>query len=414
MGRNKDTDMIVASYSGDLAVAHGRETRNLIGTKKYQNVFKDTSLAPDSKAKGTWNTTGKGAYNAAGVGGSITGKGAKIFIIDDPFKDRKEAESVLIRDDRDSWRKSVARTRLTPDGAMVILHTRWHDDDMIGRIVAMDDYIDYFEWEKLHEAGEPSTKTWVRMTLPAIAEQDEPFRKAGEALWPGRYDLKELALIKGDLGGYEWSALYQQSPVDDEHRVFRPEWFKYRQMEEILSLNTTNYMTVDTKGTSKEESGSDYIGITINYVDNSGNWNFKSWRVRMSSKDLIDFFFTAHINFKLTRIGIEKTMYTEGLEVYLDEEMKKRQHFLPIVELKHGGTRKEIRIEGLQPRYERGAIFHIMEYGKNTCADLEEELLRFPKAVNDDASDSAAYQPQVVRPVDLLGLNEEELAVLPD
>lgn len=134
----------------------------------------------------------------------------------------------------------------------------------------------------------------------------------------------------------------------------------------------------------------------------------------MSSKDLIDFFFTAHINFKLTRIGIEKTMYTEGLEVYLDEEMKKRQHFLPIVELKHGGTRKEIRIEGLQPRYERGAIFHIMEYGKNTCADLEEELLRFPKAVNDDASDSAAYQPQVVRPVDLLGLNEEELAVLPD
>lgn len=411
MGRDKDTDMIVASYSGDLAVAHGRETRNLISSKPYQNIFKETSLAPDSKAKGTWNTTGKGAYNAAGVGGSITGKGAKIFIIDDPFKDRKEVESVIIRDDRDSWRKSVARTRLTPDGAMVILHTRWHDDDMIGRIVADGDFIDFFEWEKLFEAGEAIPKTWVRMTLPAIAEHDEPFRQSGEALWPGRYDLKELDLIKRDLGGYEWSALYQQSPVDDEHRVFHPDWFQYRDVEEVDKLNTTNFMTIDTKGTERRDAGSDYIGITVNHVENSGQWNFRSWRDRMSSKELVDFLFTAHIKYRLAKIGIEKTSFTEGLEVYLNEEMAKRNHYLPIVQLKHGGTKKEIRIEALQPRYERGAIYHVREYGQNTCADLEEELLRFPKAINDDASDSAAYQMQVVQAVNVLDNDEEELAI---
>lgn len=410
MGKDQDAPVIVASYSGDLAVSHGRETRNLIGSKKYQNVF-STKLAQDSKAKGTWNTEGKGAYNAAGVGGSITGKGAKFFIIDDPFKDRKEAESVLIRDDRDSWRKSVARTRLTPDGAMVILHTRWHDDDMIGRIVVDGDFIDYFEWKKLFEAGEPIPKTWVRLTLPAIAEVDEPFRKAGDPLWASRYGLDELNLIKADLGGYEWSALYQQSPVDDEHRVFHPEWFKYREMEEVLRLNTTNFMTVDTKATNSRDSGSDYIGITINFVEANGTWNFKSWRVRMSSKELVDFLFTAHLNFRLAKIGIEKTAYTEGLQVYLNEEMARRNHYLPIVELKHGGTRKEVRIEGLQPRYERGAIFHIREYNGNTCADLEEELLRFPKAINDDASDSAAYQSQMVESINILDREEEELGV---
>lgn len=390
VGKDKDTPVIVSSYSGDLATDHGRETRNLIKSKRYQNIF-DTKLAPDSDAKGKWNTDGKGAYNAAGVGGSITGKGARIFVIDDPLKDRKEADSLLIRDDRYKWMRSVARTRLTPDGAMVVMHTRWHDDDLIGRVVAEGDWVDYFDWL---ENG--SDKQWVRLTLPAIAEHDEPYRKKGEALWPKRYDLKELESIKKDIGSYEWSALYQQNPVDEENQVFKREWFKYRTYEEIQNMNCVAYMTIDTKATNKRDAGTDYIGITINYVDTVGNWNLMSERRKMSGKELVDFMFTAHTNYNLSKIGVEKTAYTEGLETYLDEEMRKRKHFLPLVELSHGGTKKEIRIEALQPRYERGAIFHLTRYDKNTCVDLEEELLRFPVAVNDDASDSAAYMNQIV------------------
>lgn len=390
VGRDKNKSVIVSSYSGDLATDHGRETRNLIKSKRYQNIF-DTKLAPDSDAKGKWNTDGKGAYNAAGVGGSITGKGADIFVVDDPLKDRKEADSLPIRDDRYKWLRSVARTRLTPDGAMVIMHTRWHDDDMIGRIEAEDDWVDYFEWLR-----NGSNKQWVRLTLPAIAEHDEPHRKAGEALWPARYDLTELSAIKKDIGSYEWSALYQQNPIDEENRVFKQEWFKYRDYDEVMDMNCVSFMTIDTKATNKKEAGTDYIGITIDFVDQLGNWNLMSERRKMSGKELVDFLFTAHTNYNLSKIGIEKTAYTEGLETYLDQEMRQRKHFLPLVELSHGGTKKEIRIEGLQPRYERGAVFHIMRYGKNTCVDLEEELLRFPVAVNDDASDSAAYLNQVV------------------
>lgn len=394
VGKNKDTPIIVSSYSGDLAVDHGRETRNLIESPTYKNIFK-TKLAPDSTAKGKWNTDGKGAYNAAGVGGSITGKGAKIFVIDDPLKDRKEADSILIRDDRFKWMRSVARTRLTPDGAMIITHTRWHDDDMIGRLTAEGDYVNYFDWLDGKRAK------WVRLSFPAIATEDEPYRKMGEALWPNRYSLEELNSLKADIGGYEWSALYQQNPIDEDNRVFHKEWFKKREYAELEELNTSNYLTIDTKATNKQDAGSDYIGITFNFVDNQGVWNLMSERRKMSSKDLVDFLFTSHTNYKLIKIGIEKTAYTEGLAVYLDEEMRRRNHYLPIVELSHGGTKKEIRIESLQPRYERGAVYHLVKYGKNTCADLEEELLRFPKAINDDASDATAYQNQIVEYIEL-------------
>lgn len=403
-GKNENHSVIVASYSGDLAADHGRATRELMNSVKYQNIFK-TKLAPDSKAKSKFNTTGKGAYNAAGVGGSITGKGAKFFIIDDPFKDRKEADSPLIREDRDRWRKSVARTRLTPDGGMIITHTRWHDDDIVGRIVAEGEWIDYFEYKEKGLCG----KKWVRLRLPAIAEKDEQYRKKGEALWANHYNLTELEDIKKELGGYEWSALYQQNPIDEENQVFKKDWFKYRDINEVKDRPYTAYMSIDTKATSDADAGTDYIGITINFVDSDNRWNFMSERRKMSLRDLIDFLFTSHTNHNLAKIGIEKTAFTEGMDLYLTEEQRKRNHYLPLVELKHGGTRKELRIEALQPRYENGAIFHITQYGKNQCFDLEDELLRFPKAVNDDASDSAAYQTQLVTPSILM--SDSSLAI---
>ncbi len=391
-GKNADNGVIVASYSGDLATDHGRETRNLMGELEYKNVF-ETELAPDSTAKGKFHTNGKGTYNASGVGGSVTGKGAQFFIVDDPFKDRKEADSVLIRDDRWKWLKSVARTRLTPTGAMIIMHTRWHDDDIIGRIKSEEDVISYNDYKN----GKPVAK-WVELKLQAIAEQDEDERKAGEPLWADHYDIDELTAIKKDIGGYEWSALYQQEPVDDENRMFMPEWFKYKELTEVEELSTSRYLTIDTKSTNAKDAGTDYIGVCLNFVDSDNNWYLRSERVKLSSKGLVDLMFNWYTRYQVASIGIEKTAFTEGLKPYIDQEMRTRNMFLPIVELSHGGTRKEIRIEGLAPRYERGSIYHIKQSGTNLCADLEEELLRFPIAKNDDASDATAYQNQIAEP----------------
>ena len=406
IGRDPSKQFIVSSYSGDLATDSGRETRDFIKSQQYKNVFPSVRLAGDAKAKGKWNVEklvgdvwkkARGAYNSVGVGGSTTGKGADIFVVDDPLKDRKEADSALIRDERFKWLRSVATTRLSPKGAMIIMHTRWHDDDMIGRLTEGDDAESFVYYEDYLENGLQGAK-WVRLRLQAIATEDETYRKEGEALWPDRYPLDELKLKKDSLGGYEWSALYQQEPIDEENRVFHKEWFKYRDIKELEDIPTANYLTIDTKGTDKAEDGTDYIGLTLNMVDSDNNWHLRSSRVKLSGKELVDLMFNWHERYSLAKIGIEKTSYTEGLKPYMDAEERIRNTFLPIVELKHGGTKKEIRIEGLSPRYERGAIFHMKAGALNLCTDLEGELLRFPKAKNDDASDATAYQDQVAEP----------------
>ncbi len=390
VGKDEDHSVIVASYSGDLATDHGRETRNIINSDSYKNLF-DTTLAEDSKAKGKWNTGGKGAYNAVGVGGSATGKGADFFVIDDPLKDRKEADSLVIRDERWKWLRSVARTRLSPLGAMIIMHTRWHEDDIIGRLTegkeTKESWVDYFEFIK-NGLGEAK---WVRLTLKAIAEQDEPYRKAKEALWPERYPLKELEDIKSSLGPYEFSALYQQRPVDDENREFKREWIKYRKQEEVNTFVTRKFATIDTALRTKDTS--DYTGVTRNYVDTKNDWHLRASRYRLNSKGVLDLIFMLH-NEGFEEIGVEEGAFTYVVEPFLVDEMKIRGVFPRITPLKHNQTMKEVRIRGLIPRYSVGKIYHIV----GEVADLEEEMLVFPKGANDDVIDSAAYQIQIAKP----------------
>ena len=385
VGKEKDTDVIVASYSGDLATDHGRETRNLIETQKYQNVFK-THLAEDSSAKGKWNTNGRGSYNAAGVGGSITGKGADFFIIDDYLKDRKEADSQVIREDRWKWFRSVARTRLSPQGAMVVMATRWHQDDLIGRITEGEDkepWVDYFDYLNGARAK------WVRLTLPAIAERDEPYRKSGEPLWKERYSLLELSDIKSSLGPYEWGALYQARPVDDANRKFKKEWFHYRTWAEVEKQRTRKFATIDPNLKKSDES--DYCGVSRVYVNERGEWHVRSNRYRVDASEVINLIFLLHQE-GFEKIGVEEGAFSYVVEPFLKEEMRKRGKFPNVVPLKHGGRMKETRIEGLVPWYNNKQVWHIV----GECSELEEELLVFPRGTHDDCADSLAYAISIV------------------
>lgn len=398
VGKNPDHSVIVSSYSGDLATDHGRETRNLIKGKKYQNTF-NTKLSPDSDSKSKWNTqkldakgkewiNAKGAYNAAGVGGSITGRGADVLIIDDPLKDREEADSEVIREARWKWLRSVARTRLSPKGAMVIMHTRWHEDDMIGRITdgekTKESWIDYFDFL---ERGLDGNK-WVRLTLKAIAEEDEAMRKKGEALWPKRYNLEELSDIKNSLGPYEWSALYQQEPVDDESREFKQAWFKQSTFEKLERMKTRKFATIDTALKAKE--GADYTGVTRCWTTENEDWYVNGRRYRLDSRGIIDLVFMLHDEgFEV--IGIEEGAWLLAVKPFFDEECKTRGVFPRVTTLKHNQVMKEVRIRGLVPRYTVGKIWHI------ESPDLEKELLAFPKGANDDVADSTSYLPQIIR-----------------
>lgn len=401
VGVHPDWSFIVSSYSGDLATDHGRETRNLIDGDKYQLLFK-TRLAPDSKAKGKWNTqkwvegtdgqeghfkNAKGAYNAAGVGGSITGKGAHVFIVDDSLKDRKEAESQLVRDGIWAWFRSVARTRLTPDGRMIVMGTRWHQDDLAGRIMEQDTWRDYF--------APDNGEKWVRLRLMAIAEEDQPpFRKAGEALWPDRYGLTELEDIKASLGPYEWEALYQQRPISSETQEFKPGWYRYRTHTEVAALKRKmRLLSVDTA--ASKSAAADFTGLCDNLVDTDSKWNLKAWKLKIAPDQLIELLFSLHLANKYDRIGIEEGMYTLVLKPFLDKAQRERGIFLPIVPLKHNSTQKEVRIRGLIPPYAAETIYHI----EGECSELEFEQAAFPNGKHDDVLDAAAYQVQLVASV---------------
>lgn len=378
MGRDKDRSIIAASYGADLATDFGRKVRNIMDTPEYGLLF-ETKLAEDAKAKGSWNTQGRGEYNAVGVGGAITGKGGKIVIIDDPIKNREEADSEVVSEKIWDWYKSTLRTRLTPDGAIVVVMTRWKDDDLVGRILE----------ESKNTAGEE----WEVITLPAIAEDDEEFRKEGEALWADHYTLENLNITKADIGTYEFASQYQQNPVNRETAVFKENMFKYISLEEVQKKVTNCYITIDTQGKQKTTKKSDFTGITINWVDDKNVWYLKSYHKKIGETELFELLFELHATYKPVAIGIEKTMFTEAIQPFLTIEMARRNIFPNIVELLHGGQAKEIRIKSLVPRYERGHIYHI----EGLCKDLENELLRFPASKHDDTMDSAAYQSQIAQ-----------------
>lgn len=373
IGRNPDRDIILASYSSDLAHDFGRQTRNLIASPEFTNIFTNVTLAEDSSAKGKWNTNGRGAYNAVGVGGALTGRGAHILIIDDPVKNRADAESQVYRDNTWSWYTSTARTRLSPDGAIIVVMTRWHDDDLAGRILKNGD-------------------SWEIINLPAIATQDEQFRKTGEPLWPTRFSIQNLLQTKSEIGSYDWSALYMQDPLDESTQEFKRSFFRYTPKQSLLAKTTSNYITIDTA--ISERDSADSTGIVRNYVDDQNKWNIKAYRMKISPTELIDNLFAMNAEDRPVSIGIEKTIYLQAIKPFLDDEMRRRNTFLPIVELQHNQTQKETRIRGLIPRYESGSIFHI----EGETKELEDELLRFPKAVHDDVMDALAYQLQIAKP----------------
>lgn len=381
-GSHPEWPIIVASYSQELATDFGQGTRDLMDSENYKAIF-NTRLRSDTQAKAKWMTDQKGGYTAVGVGGAITGRGFKIGIVDDPFKNREEADSPVIREAVHKWWRSTFYTRQEGNTLIVLILTRWHDDDLAGRLLK--------EQEEAEKFGEEIFDKWEVLQFKAIAEQDEPHRKAGDALWPHKFSLSKLLRTKASLGGYEWSALYQQNPIDEENQEFKRSWLQYRTEAEVMAMRTRRFATIDSA--LSKNAKSDFTGVTRNYVNDLGEWNLKCQRYRISSKQLIDLIFTLHGE-GMETIGIEEGAYLSAVEPFLKDEMERRGVYPNVVVLKHGGTMKETRIRGLIPRYENKKIFHI----EQSCADLEEEYLRFPKAVHDDCLDATAYQNQIASP----------------
>ena len=381
LGKHPELPIIVASYSGELARDFGLKTRDLMENPNYQAIF-NTKLREDAKAKSRWLTEKGGGYTAVGVGGTITGRGFKIGIIDDPIKNREEAESQVYRDRVWNWFRSTFYTRQDGVGSIILILTRWHQDDLAGRLIKQ---------QKDEEKANIKTENWEIISFQAIAIKDEKYRKKGEPLWKERFDLERLQRIKNTIGTYEFSALYQQEPIASEAQEFKDIYFQYRRLDEVKIKDTRRFVTIDTAVRKTEQS--DYTGIAINFVDRENNWNVIAYRIRVTPQELIDLIFKLYDDYRFELLGIEKTAYSLAIKPFLDEEMRKRNRFFSVELLSHKNQEKEIRIRGLLPRYQTGSIYHI----EGRCQDLEEELLTFPKGVHDDVADALAYQLQIAK-----------------
>lgn len=388
LGRNPDKEIITVSYSAELAQDFGSKTRSIVSSELYPYIFHVT-LKEDEQAKAKWRTSGGGSYTSVGVGGAITGRGANILLFDDPIKNREEAESEIYREKVWQFFTSTAFTRLEPKGVIVVILTRWHIDDLAGRIL---------------KNPELSRRCKI-IHFPAIATKKETYRETGESLWPERFNTQALSEIQNTIGPYDWQSLYQGSPVLTERQEFKPEWVRKITENEVSLMNCRRFLTIDTAISKK--SSADFTGFCDNRVNNQNFWHLKAWHMRIGPEELVDAIFALHVRNNYERIGIEKTIYLDALKPYLDIEQRKRNTFLPIVELEHNQTRKEIRVRGLIPHYASHSIFHI----EGECKELEDEMWQFPQGLHDDVLDATAYQEQIISKV----IGQSELTIsIPD
>lgn len=388
LGRHPDRRVIVASHTGSLAGRFSMRARN--DFDQYAPEIWGLRVQPDVAAMHRWDVLNPkappgqppGGLLSAGIGGPITGQGGHLAIIDDPFKDAEQANSKVQREAVWDWYRFVLRTRLMPGGAVVLVLTRWHEDDLAGRLLqaAKDD---------------PGADQWTVLNLPALAEDNDPMGRApGDALWPEQYGREALEATRASVGPYVWAALYQQRPQPAGGGLFKRERFRYYHIErDILMLQRPDgvhavqladclrFSTVDLAASTKESA--DYTVIaTWAVTPNRDLVLLDLVRARMEGPDQVPMLRQVWERWQPGFFGIESVAY----QLTLIQAAVRAG--LPARELK-ADRDKVSRALPAAARVEAGAVY--FRAGAPWLGALEDELLTFPTGANDDQVDVLSY-----------------------
>ena len=363
LGIFPDERIILTSYEADFAASWGRKARDTV--EEFGGELFGIRVRQDSSAANRWDIEGhSGGMVTAGAGGPITGRGGNVIIIDDPFKNAEEANSKRIRDKVWEWYQSTLYTRLEPGGAIIIVMTRWHEDDLVGRLLNP-------------EYGE--VEDWEIINLPAVAEEGDVLgREPGEALWPERYDLAELKRIKKTVGSYWWNALYQQRPSPPEGSIIKREWWRFYKeppsnLDEVIQSWDCSF---------KETATGSYVVGQV-------------WGRKGADKYLLDQF-RARVDFTETLRAIKRlSAKWPAARLKLVEEAANgpaviaalRSEVPGIVAVRPRGS-KEARLHAVSPDIEAGNVY--LPSGAPWVHDYIEELVAFPSGANDDQVDATS------------------------
>jgi predicted phage terminase large subunit-like protein len=252
LGRNPSHKVMLVSHTTDLAVDFGRKVRNLINTDDFREVFPTVALASDSKSAGRWNTTAGGEFFACGVGSALAGRGAHMLLIDDPHSEQDVLNGNYgVFDKAYEWFAYGARTRLMPGGAVAVVHTRWHQLDMIGRLIddmtknAGSDQYEVFEFPAI-------------MQIPKF-DADGNETTVEKALWPEFFDLPALHRTKASMPVFQWNAQYQQTPTAEEAAIVKREWWRIWTKEDPPECD---YIIMSLDAAAETNNRADYTSIT--------------------------------------------------------------------------------------------------------------------------------------------------------
>jgi len=355
LGKHPQHSIIGCSYAEGLAYTVSSAVRDTIGSPKYQRLW---SHQLDQSGAVHWRLKEKQdlrpSYIAAGVGGGITGQGADVLLIDDPVKSAEEASSATIQERNYDWYRMVARTRLAPNAAIVLIQTRWHLNDLAGRILA-------------EAKANPEADQWVVLSLPAIQD--------GKALWPERYPLAVLQTTRASIGSRAFEALYQCSPSQAEGNVFKREWWKFYRARPAFEYIIHSWDTA-----FKAKAGNDYSVCTVWGVTDTGYYLLEVLRERLEMPELK----------RLCTIGYERDHPNDVLiedaasGQSLIQEIK-RESRMPIRPVKVDSD-KVSRAYAVTPLIEAGRVY-LPEYAPWLSSYIE-ELSAFPNGEHDDMVDS--------------------------
>ena len=240
LGKHPDHKVIVASHTADLAVVMARKVRNLVQTAEYKKIFPNTAIAADAKAASQWNTTVGGEYFAIGVGGALAGRGANLIIADDPHSEQDlKSSNFSSLDATYEWFTAGLRTRLMPEGKICVLHTRWHQRDLIGRLI---------KDTAMNQGGD----TYEAFEFPAIINEGEENEKS---VWPEQWSIEALQQTRASMHHimWQWYAQYQQNPTASEAAIIKRDWIRWWTKEDPPDIEFI-VQSYDTALTTKERS----------------------------------------------------------------------------------------------------------------------------------------------------------------
>lgn len=385
LGRNPDLKIASCSYASDLSEQFSRSVQRIIESPRYQDIFPKTFLASNRKAKDEPTTYIKnldffelvghsGFYKAVGVGGPLTGTPVDIAIIDDPVKDATEAYSPVYRERVWNWYNTVLTTRLHNDSRQLFIMTRWHEDDLAGRILKT-------------EGGE-----WTVLSIPAICETEHDGglsqRHIGDALWPERHSLAKLEKQR-NRSPREFSALYQQRPVIEGGNIVKRDWFgKISQADfKALRFNEPIHFYLDTAYEEKKvKTDNDPSGILAACRIGTLVYLTHAMKVYKEMPDLLRFlpeYIAAQGGNGESKLHVEPK--ANGKSVV---QMLKAISFLNVKETEPPTDSKETRLKVVSPRIECGRVV-LVEGTWND--DFLDEVCGFPALEHDEFVDILGY-----------------------